>query len=128
MTDEPKPWVAGQQAVINRQRVVVIDKVTRSGRAVVGGVTFERNGRECGAKWNCDRLEHITPKIQDEMESRHRGATAQDALYAAVCLADAWQKEAFNRWRRDVPTAEAIDKLERLAAAINAVLGGVDAS
>jgi hypothetical protein len=113
-------WTPGQQAVINRQTVVTIDRVTPAGRAVANGRTFDVDGRErvAGDPYKRPKLEPLTPEIQAEMALVKHGRIASGALYSAIHNADCWQRKAFSTWGYRVPDIDDVDRAERLAAAI----------
>lgn len=126
MTKEKTQWKAGQTAVISRDTIVIIDRVTPSGRAIVGGRTFEADGLErvAGSPYRRAKLEHITPEIQAEMALVERGQKARRAAQKAVEDAGQWLYKIFSPYRHDVPEANDVDEAERLAKAIKDAMEG----
>lgn len=118
------PWKVGQQAVIDRKTVVTIDRVSPSGRAVVGGRTFDVDGRErAGAdRYSRSKLELLTPEIQAEMDLVARVRRAARDADDAIKVAAYWLSGTLSQWRRRVPTAADVERAERLAAAIREVM------
>lgn len=118
------PWQAGQRAVINRQAVVTVDRVTASGRPKVGDRTFDVDGTERAAGvsfYRRAKLEHITPDIEAEMALRQRASAARSALYAALETVEKWQRDCFGSFRGDPDEAD-VAKAERLVSAITGAL------
>ena len=121
-----QPWVKGQRAVINRRRIVTIDKVTPSGRAVVGGTTYDRDGWPCG-KGRCtggvEKLEHLTPEIEAQVALIERGDKARYSADLATDAAIKWLRQDFSSFRQPVPKIADVERAERLAEAIRGALG-----
>lgn len=117
-------WHPGQQAVIGRQLIVTIERVTPSGRAIVGTQRFDRDGRELGTgdSYNRVRMEPLTPEISAEMELVTRGRAAAGSAYQALTDADLWLRQNFSSWGRRVPEAADVEKAERLVSAIREVM------
>lgn len=111
-------WEPGQQAVIDRQRIVTIERVTPSGRAVFGTRTFDPDGRERSRGISAGYLEPLTPEINAEMELVTRGGAAAGSAYQALTDADLWLRQNFSSWGRRVPEAADVEKAERLVSAI----------
>lgn len=122
MSDETPTWHVGQQAVISRQTVVTVEKVTPSGRVTANGRTFDPTGKErtAGDPFRRAKLEPLTPEIQAEMDLVVRGRAASAAAYAAITAADKWL--ALSSLGRNVPDAADMDKAEALIAAIRSVM------
>jgi hypothetical protein len=115
------PWVAGQQAVINRQTVVTIERVTPSGRAVVGGRTYNADGTERSKDpWRRSRLEPLTVEIQAEMELVARGREVARDAHGAVDDAVKWLRQSLS-WHR-MPEVADVEKAEKLSRAIRQAL------
>ena len=77
----------GQRAVINRAKVVTIEKVTRSGRIIADGRTFEADGVERvsgGTFGQRFRLEALTPEIEAAMALFRRGLNGRKKLREAI--------------------------------------------
>lgn len=112
-------WEPGQRAVINRQHIVTIERVTPSGRAIVEKRTFECDGQERtnGSPYRRSKLEPLTSEISAEMELAERGKVATDAAYQALTDTDYWLQEIVSSWGR-VPEAADVEKVERLVSAI----------
>ena len=116
-------WTPGQKAVINRERVVTIDRVTPSGRAIVGDRTFEVDGIERCKSYPRDRLAPLTPDIQAEMDLVTRGRVVNECAFRAIDDAERWRRQAFtSRGHWAVPTAEDVDRAWRLVDAIREIL------
>lgn len=118
-------WNVGQTAIINRQQIVTVERVTSSGRAVAGGRTFDVDGTERagGDRFRRARLEPLTPEIQAEIDLVDRGRKASNKAAAAVSAAEKWLQQSFGSWGRRVPEAEDVEMAERLAAAIGSIMG-----
>lgn len=118
------PWKVGQQAVIDRNRVVTIDHVTPSGRAMVAGRIYDVEGvhRIKGSRYNRSRLELLTPEIQAEMDLVERVREASRAADAAIWAAGRWMGKTFITLDLRALTAADVDKAEKLAAAIREVM------
>jgi hypothetical protein len=117
-------WHVGQTAIINRTRIVTVERVTPSGRVIAAGRTFgsdgmERTGGEYRSRAN---LEPLTPEIQAEMELADRGRKASGDAHAALQSAEKWLCRALSSWGGGVPEAENVEKAERLAAAIGQIM------
>lgn len=119
-------WQVGQQAVISRQTIVTIERVTPAGRVIAGGRTFDANGKERtgGDPYRRARLEPLTPEIQAGMDLVVRGQKAGAAADAAFTSADRWLRRALSTWDRRIPEAADVEKAERLIAAIQSVMEG----
>jgi hypothetical protein len=130
MSEKPNGWQSGQRAVIDRQRNVTIDRVTPSGRAVVGKQTFDPGGYEItttGDRWRRPKLEALTPEIEAEMALVIRERLAWSAANMALLDADRWLRNAASVWAHPVPEAADVDTAERLTAAIRQAMGADDA-
>ena len=117
------PWKAGDKAVIGH-RMVTIDKVTASGRAVVGDQTFNSDGsRRGGDTYSSPRLRLLTPEVEAEIAFAHRAGKARQAALDASRQADQWVGSRFGVFSRggEAPLAD-IERAENLAAAIAKVL------
>ena len=121
-------WEPGQRATIDRRRVVTIERVTPSGRAVLEGHTFGRDGREIatGDYYRRAVLELLTPGIEAEMALVVRGALASRAAIKALEDADRWLRDSFGSFDRRMPKAADVDTAERLVAAIRKAMKGVE--
>ena len=116
-------WIVGQKAVISRAQVVTIERVTKSGWAVVGGRLFNLDGTERASRVTCgDKLELLTPEIQSEMDFKERACIASKEVRSAIICAEVWSKRAFWSWGGSAQTANDVDKAERLSAAIRSIL------
>lgn len=122
----------GQRAVISRVQIVSVDRVTPSGRVIVGDRTFNPDGyeRAGGSRYHAARLEPLTPEIESEIQLVKRGAEASNAAAKAIASADAWLRRSFSVWgrHRRVPDAADVEKAERLIAAIKQAIGEETAS
>lgn len=115
-------WTVGQKAVIGRVTIVTIDRVTATGRAIVGGRrSFNPDGSERTSSWNRSKLEPMTPEIQAEMDLVTRGRDAANDVYTAITTAERWSRDTLRM--RGTPDVADVEKAERLTAAIRAVLG-----
>jgi hypothetical protein len=119
-------WKVGQRAVISRTTVVTIERVTPTGRVTAGGRKFGAGGWEAvkSGSWRVPpRLELLTPEIEAEMSLVVRGRAARLAAHAVLDDAYDWLRTVLDTWNGSVPDAEDVDKAERLAAAIQGVMG-----
>jgi hypothetical protein len=118
-------WTVGQRAVINRNTVVTVDRVTPTGRPVVGNRTFDVNGieRVKGNPWRRPILEPLTAEIEAEMDLARRADRASEAVHDALEVADRWVRDNLSAWNNTSPNVADVDRAERLAAAIRAVMG-----
>ena len=115
------PWQPGQLAVIDRRGpVVTIDRVTRGGRAIVGDLTFDPNGRERGGS---SYLEPLTPEIEAQMALVARSRVAGNAAFEAIHAAELLVRKAYRPWlKHGVADLADVEQIERLVAAIRGVL------
>ena len=112
-------WKPGQKAVIGRTRVVTIERVTPSGRAVIGSETYKPDGILLGGNIHkSPRLESLTPEIALEMDLERQGRTASNAAIKAIKDAEHFIRQSFSSWGRRVPEVGDVAKAERIAAAI----------
>lgn len=118
MADAKIAWKAGQEAVINRHTVVKIDRVTPTGRSVIGHRIFEADGRERtnGPWYRRSTLELLSPEIKAEMELRERGQKVSVALMLALEGAKKWTHTALSSWSKNVPDKQDVEHAERLVA------------
>lgn len=116
-------WTPGERAVIDRQRIVTIDRVTPSGRAVVGHQTFGADGRERTSNYRPGLLELLTAEIEVEMGLRARALKADEAMYVALDRVRGWQRNILGGIRPNPASIADIQKAEALAAAIRSVMG-----
>lgn len=124
MSAQTSFWQVGQQAVINGEQTVTIERVTPAGRAIAAGRTFNVDGTERTSNhWNSAILHPLTPALQAQIDLRQRTKAARSALNNAVVAADQWARKSFSSWNRYQPPIEDVEKAERLAAAILAGLG-----
>lgn len=121
MTDTP--WKAGQKAVIDRREIVTIDRVTPTGRAVVGERTFRPSGYALGNA--SGYLELLTPDVEAEMALTSRGRKASGKCFKLLLDAEKFLRAEFSAWRPRVPEQDAVERAERLEAALRAVLENV---
>ena len=119
-------WSVGQKAVINKTDIVVINRVTPAGRAIVENRTFDTDGNERPKRENrTDKLEPLTPELEAEMDLSRRGLAAEMAAYGAIGQAQTWLQRRLALWNRSAPNAADVDKAERLTAAIEQIMGSV---
>ena len=119
-------WTVGQKAVINRSDIVVIDRVTPAGRAIVENRTFDTDGNERPKRKSyAEKLEPLTPELEAEMDLSRRGLAAEMAAYGAIRKAQTWLQCTLSLWNCRVPNAADVDKAERLTAAIEQIMGSV---
>lgn len=124
MSDNP-PWRPGQQAVINRETVVTIERVTPVGRAIINGLTFNADGtgRSGGSRYLRARLEPLTPEIQAEMDFAVRGKNARAEADVAIDRAQQWLWQTFGLWGRgSVPEPSDVELAEEIAAALQRLM------
>lgn len=129
MSDNPQTtgWIAGQQAVISREIIVSIDRVTPAGRAIVNGRTFEVDGRErtSGDTYRRSKLEPLSDEIKEEMALRERASRVSRDGYPRIERAEKWFRQALGSWGGRIPERGDVEKAERLVAAIADVMGDV---
>lgn len=121
-SNSDQTWRPGQRAVINRQRVVVIDKVTPSGRATVGHQTFNPDGMERSTRLRRDRLEPLTPEIEAEMALVQRAREMRQPIQDIINKAEQWLLRALSTYDGRIPDPADVARAETLAAAIREVL------
>jgi hypothetical protein len=117
-------WTPNQRVARNRARIVTIDRVTKSGRAIIGDVTFDPNGieRSSGNPYRRDRIEPLTPEIEAEIMLRIRGQRALMEIRDALGAAETWSRNMSAVWHKGVLSIEEVNRAERLAAAIRSIL------
>ena len=116
-------WTVGQKAVIGRETLVTVDRVTPSGRAVVGDRMFELNGSERKSTgFSRARLYHLTPEVEAEMAVIRRGRLVAADGRNVIHNAENWFRSTFNSFRETVPDLADVEKAERLVAAIRHVM------
>ena len=70
--------------LFDRRQIVTIDRVTPSGRAVVGDLTFNPDGFERGAEpYHEKKLEPLTAAIEEEVALFDRARTAELKVWDA---------------------------------------------
>ena len=112
-------WTPGQRAVINRSKIVTIDRVTPSGMAVVGDVRFSADGHN---RVLCKKLEPLTPEIEAEIELFKRARIVGKLAHNAIQHAESWLRDRYGPFAKRTPEAADIAKAERFAAAIKEIL------
>jgi hypothetical protein len=121
-------WCPGQTAVIDRSRIVTIERVTPKGYAIVEGRRFSPlDEKHVSAYCGKEKLEPLTPEIQAGMDQAKRAEIAYKKLYARIEEAEKWRRETFREvWGRRTAIASPadLDRAERLIAAIWEVLHG----
>lgn len=125
MGDETNPpWQKGQRAVINRTNVIVIDRVTPSGRAIVGNRTFNTDGFERGSayRWPTPKLEHLSPEIEKEISLVSRGKYVSSEIRKSLTKIEVLVRDKLGAFRNSVPEVSDVEKIERLMQAINHIL------
>ena len=115
-------WTVGQRAVINRREIVTVERVTPGGKARAGGRLFDASGMEIAGGLIRSRLEPLTPEVEAAMALGKRAQIATDAAWDAVNIAARFVRINLSTWGNRIPEAADVDKAERLAAAINAIL------
>jgi hypothetical protein len=120
-----QPWHIGQRCVINRDRIVTVERITPSGRVVADGYLFNADGveRRPTGRSRRDRLEPLTPEIEAEMALRKRAQDAYTESDRGVERAVKWVNNLFGWGRYKDRSADEVAKAEALAAAIRSVLG-----
>ena len=122
MTDHV--WQVGQRVVLNREKVVTIEKVTPSGCAKINEKVFEVNGQERTSSYRRSKIEPLTAETEVGMALEKRCGDASLALERAVRGALAWSSGRFsNAWTRREPCPADIEKAERIVAAIKREMG-----
>lgn len=115
-------WTPGQKAVIGRRTIVTIDRVTPSGRVIVGDRTFNPDGIERGVR-DFVRLEPFTAEIEAEIDLVERGRKAAAAIDNAEDAIRRMGRLA-SPWGNRTPDAADVEQAERLANAIQEVFSG----
>ena len=121
-------WHAGQQVALDRTRIMVIDRVTPTGRAYIGERAFNPDGYERGGKskgvWgkSASMIEALTPEITEIVQLAERWVSVRARSYTANNRLNIWIRDHCSTYNRNTPKAEIIDIVERITAAINAVL------
>lgn len=117
MTDHK--WEAGQKAAIGTE-IVTIERVTATGRAVVGGRTFRFDGSEISKRrYHRAYLRPLTPDVAEEIELKKQTESVRERLYTAVTKVERWHRNNFPAYYKDiVATREQISAANRLAEAI----------
>ena len=117
-------WTPNQRVARDRTWIVTIDRVTQSGRAIIGDVTFDPNGleRSSGDPYHRSRIEPLTPQIEAEIALRARCSRVRMETRAALGAAETWWGNMFGGLRQRIPSIEEVNRAERLAAAIRSIL------
>jgi hypothetical protein len=117
-------WTIGQRCVINRDRIVTVERITPSGRVVADGRLFNADGteRRPTGRLRRDRLEPLTPEIEAEVALRERAQDAYTEADKEVARAVKWMDSLFGWGRYKDRSADEVAKVETLAAAIRSVL------
>lgn len=119
-------WFVGQEVIINRTLPILhVDKVTPTGRAVVDGRTFDASGFERAPNkiYGPGLLEPMTNEIGEEIAFRERASNVFSLIYKKLDKLEVWRKKAFSLWTKEIPSAANVERAERLAAAIDAIMG-----
>lgn len=118
-------WKAGEEVVVARRQVLKIDRVTPTGRAVIGKTTFDASGRERGAYSNGRLLiERPTPELLAIVADHDNAHAAWEGLYVATSRVRKWAGNTiFPMGAQSVPTTADYDIAARIVAAINEILG-----
>jgi hypothetical protein len=126
MPDNPQTngWRPGQAAVIDRSRLVTINRVTKTGRAIVGTSTFDAYGHEilAGGGMRRAKLELLTDEIKAEMALQERSLQASRAAHAAVDAAEKWLRATFSVFRAGPTQLSDVERAEHLTAAIQVTM------
>lgn len=122
-------WQKGQRAVIDRRKIVTIDRVTPTGRVVVGDRNFSSEGYErlppgAGRYATPARLEPLTAEIAAEMKAGMRSNTVRNEMFKALEYAQQWLRDNFQGFGRTKTSSEEnIEKAEALVQEIKRALG-----
>ena len=110
-------WYAGQRVALNRSEIVVVERVTESGRARVGIRTFGANGVEIGGRrGNRGKIEALTPQIEAEIALFARRQRVDAKAHQEAARLQKWVDDTFGTYmRRDAPLQD-IEAAERLVA------------
>ena len=121
-------WHAGQQVALDRTRIMVIDRVTPTGRAFIGTREFNPDGSERGGvpalSWrtSSNLIEPLTPELAEAIALMQRWALAKDLAHIAVHDLTFWTRANCAPHIRVTPDVLIIEHVERMTAAINSVL------
>ena len=119
-------WRAGQQAVIDRNTIVTIERITPTGRIVVGDRHFDSDGTERKAGYRKSRIEPLTAEIQAEMALIERGYKARLAADKLIEKADKYVRTVLPTYsRRGVPEEADVVRVERIIAALAEAMADV---
>ena len=115
--------------------VYTVDRVTPTGRVVVGKRQFNPDGRERGESYSRIRLWTESGRLwtesgQKEIDDREASRLATRRIRAAIQKAERWVMDNGHQYTRFISgpvsrimTAETIAVADRIAAAIEAELG-----
>lgn len=117
-------FTVGQKVAINRTHVVIVEKVTPTGRATAGGMTFGADGieRSDAPLYARNRIEEITPEIKNVLERRRRARAVAPELFDILNRVTAWVHNTVSA-KSYAPAMDAVEKAERLNAAIREIMG-----
>lgn len=120
-------WKQGDRVILGGE-VCTVDRVTPTGRVVVGKRQFNPDGRERGESYSRIRL--WTESGQKEIDDREASRLATHRIKAAIQKAQRWVMDNGHQYTRFISgpvsrimTAETIAVADRIAAAIEAELG-----
>ena len=119
-------WTAGQQVVLFGSwighRVTTVDRVTPSGRAIIGDTTFNRNGYERSGRYSRQHIEPATPellaRLTAEASLKERATGLRDRWDAATRSGESALHRVLRGDGEDLP----LDAIEAACAIIEAAL------
>ena len=125
------PWTVGQQVVVNRERIATIERITSAGLACIGARVFDLEGNQWGVdlnqKWTLspNKIEALTPEIVDILKSTDRSMWVRAQFNDANNKLQRWALTRRFSYKKKVPSSKAMDEMEQVTDAINAVLSQV---
>jgi len=111
-------WHVGQQAVINHDRIVVVEKVSPRGWVTAGGKVFTNGCERTSSRWP-SIIQPLTEENRERYQISDRRRRAIDEMDEAKLRLDRWTRDQKEKTNFN-PAAVAI--MERLVISINAIL------
>lgn len=116
-------FTPGQRAVIDRTKIVTVERVTPTGRVTAGGRKFDSSGWESGNipfRGRC-RLYPLTPEIEAEMALIARGSRVHSEVSKASDALQIWLRNSISG--HPVPSLADVEKAERIVATLREAMG-----